>query len=373
MAEGVLDLEALLAPLPGGEGGGEDVREDYAPTSVYQRIRTQRNDARAGERAIDGDDPDANPAAVQAAWREVKKIGIECLNTKAKDFEVAAWITEALMRLDGLPGLTDGARLITGLCRTYWENGYPKLDGEDGVDGRAAPIGGLSGDSADGTIMAAIRRYPLFRRADGQPCGLFNWQRAEEAAGIGDAARREARIKSGVPVFEDLQNEARADVQTMRSVGIEARGALAAWAEMDGALSERLGADAPSMRRVSEALEAIIEISTAIAGAPPPEATAQETEEAMPEGDAAAGAEGAAGAAVAGAPRAMRTREDAIRQLESIAEFFRKTEPHSPLAFTLDDAVRRARMPLPDLLAEILPDAGARKTMLTVLGIRVTE
>ncbi|MBR0674087.1 type VI secretion system protein TssA, partial [Roseomonas soli] len=78
-------------------------------------------------------------------------------------------------------------------------------------------------------------------------------------------------------------------------------------------------------------------------------------------------------AAAAGAPRALRTRDDAIRQLEDIADFFRRTEPHSPLAFTLDDAVRRARMPLPDLLAEILPDAGARRAMLTTLGIRVPE
>ena len=70
----------------------------------------------------------------------------------------------------------------------------------------------------------------------------------------------------------------------------------------------------------------------------------------------------------AAAPRALRTREDAIRQLEDIAEFFRKTEPHSPLAYTLTDAVRRARMPLPDLLAEVLPDSGARQAMLTMLG-----
>jgi type VI secretion system protein ImpA len=76
--------------------------------------------------------------------------------------------------------------------------------------------------------------------------------------------------------------------------------------------------------------------------------------------------------AVAG-PRPLRTREDAIRQLEDLAEYFRKTEPHSPLAYTLEDAVRRARMPLPDLLAEVLPDAGARKAMLTMLGIRSAE
>ena len=69
--------------------------------------------------------------------------------------------------------------------------------------------------------------------------------------------------------------------------------------------------------------------------------------------------------------RALRTRDDAIRQLEEIADFFRRTEPHSPLAFTLDDAVRRARMSLPDLLAEIMPDADVRKVMLTSLGIHV--
>ena len=35
--------------------------------------------------------------------------------------------------------------------------------------------------------------------------------------------------------------------------------------------------------------------------------------------------------------------------------------------------VRRARMPLPDLLAEVLPDAAQRKAMLTMLGIKAEE
>jgi type VI secretion system protein ImpA len=78
----------------------------------------------------------------------------------------------------------------------------------------------------------------------------------------------------------------------------------------------------------------------------------------------------AMGGATAAAPRALRTREDAIRQIEELAEYFRKTEPHSPLAYTLADAVRRARLPLPELLAEVLPDSGARQAMLTMLGIR---
>ncbi|BDG73398.1 type VI secretion system protein TssA [Roseomonas fluvialis] len=375
MGQGVLDIDSLLAPLPTGEGAGEDLRPDYSPQSLYQRIRTQRNDARAGERAIDGGDPDANPAAVQANWREVKKLGIECLGAKVKDFEIAAWMTEALVRLDGLRGLADGASVIAGLCEQYWDNGFPRLDDEDGIDGRGAPIGGLSGEGADGTLMAAIRNYPLFRRGDGGECDLFTWQRSEETAALSDETRREARYKAGVPTFDSLQGEARGDTATLRAAGDEARAAAAAWSAMDVAVTARFGADAPSTRRVAEALAAIIDISTRIAGAPAaPEAPGEEGE-AMAEatGDAPVAGGGGGGAGASGGPRVLRTRDDAIRALEEIATFFRKTEPHSPLAFTLDDAVRRARMPLPDLLAEVLPDAGVRRLMLTSLGIRVPE
>ncbi len=373
MGEGVLDIEALLAPLADGEGAGEDLRPDYAPTSLYQRIRTQRNDARAGERAIDGGDPEANPAAIGLAWREVKKLGIEAISGRSKDFEIASWMAEALVRVDGLPGLADAAEVITGLCNQYWDHGFPALDSEDGIEDRGAPIGGLSGEGADGTLMASIRRYPLFQRSDGSDGDLFTWQRAEETAAIADAERRQARIDAGVPAFDILQNEERASVAMLRAAGQQAQAALTAWTAMDAAISARFGGSAPSTRRVAEALQAILELVTRIAGAPAEAAPAEEAAGDAPGaggGDApAAGGSGGGG----GGPRAMRTRDDAIRQLEEIANFFRKTEPHSPLAFTLDDAVRRARLPLPDLLAEVLPDASARRMLLTALGIRVAE
>jgi type VI secretion system protein ImpA len=177
-----------------------------------------------------------------------------------------------------------------------------------------------------------------------------------------------------VPAFDALQNEARGDVATLRAAGDAARAAAAAWSAMDVAVTARFGAEAPSTRRVSEALAAIIELSTRIAGAPAAPETAAEEGAPMAESDPGAAAAPAAGAAAApGGPRVLRTRDDAIRALEEIAAYFRKTEPHSPLAFTLDDAVRRARMPLPELLAEVLPDAGVRRLMLTSLGIRVEE
>ena len=59
-----------------------------------------------------------------------------------------------------------------------------------------------------------------------------------------------------------------------------------------------------------------------------------------------------------------------MRALGQIANFFRRTEPHSPLSYTLDEAVRRGRMTWPELLAEVVADTDTRNTILTTLGIR---
>ncbi len=366
MADAVIDIEALLAPLPAGEGGaGEDLRSDYAPNSPWLALREARANARDEERSQDAaGETEVNPPA---AWREVKRIGLAALAGKTRDFEVAAWVAEALVRLDGLPGLVAAARLIEGLADRYWEHGFPQPD-EDGLDGRAAPLGGLAGEAADGTIMQPLRRMALFHRPDGTGVGLYLWQAAEETAALADPGRKKARLAAGVPELAALQAEARLDTARLRTAATGALAAGRAWAAMDAKLSERFGAEAPSTRRVSEALQAIVEIAERVVGSVSEEAAAP-AEETAPDG-AAPEEPGAPGAPAAAGPRPLRTREDAIRQIEELAEWFRKTEPHSPLAFTLTDAVRRARLPLPELLAEVLPDEAARTAMLTALGIR---
>jgi type VI secretion system protein ImpA len=372
MADDVIDIEALLAPLDTGEGGaGEDLRADFSPASPYQKLRDARSDARAEERAQDAGEEDP---VVPAAWREVRRLAIECLSTKAKDFEVASWLTEALVRLEGLPGLAACATLIEGLADRYWEHGFPQPD-EDGLENRSSPLGGLAGEGADGTIMQPIRRIPLFRRADGKPVGLHLWQAAEDTAALGDEARKKARLAAGVPDLAALENEARADGQRLRGMAAAAREAKRAWTAMDGKLTERFGADAPSTRRVTEALDAIFAIGERMLGSIGDDvpAAAAEAEAGPTEGGGAEAAAGGGGGAAGPERRAVRTRDDAIRALEEIADWFRRMEPHSPLAYTLTDAARRARLPLPDLLAEVLPDEAARTSMLTMLGIRVVE
>jgi type VI secretion system protein ImpA len=64
------------------------------------------------------------------------------------------------------------------------------------------------------------------------------------------------------------------------------------------------------------------------------------------------------------------TREDALGTLTEIAEFFRRTEPQSPLAYTIDEAIRRGRLSWPELLAELVSDQAVRNNILNSLGIK---
>ena len=66
----------------------------------------------------------------------------------------------------------------------------------------------------------------------------------------------------------------------------------------------------------------------------------------------------------------MQTREEAFRALLQVAEFFKRTEPHSPISYGLEQAVRWGRMPLPDLWAELIPEESARLQLFKLVGIQ---
>ncbi|MFM9883259.1 MAG: type VI secretion system protein TssA [Burkholderiales bacterium] len=366
MANDPIDLGPLLAPLETGEQGvGLDLRVDYSATSPYQRLRDARASARAEERARDSDgDADEGPQA--EGWRDVLSVGQKALATQSKDFEIAAWLTEALVRSHGLPGVTAGAKLVTGLCEAFWDAGFPQPD-EDGLEARSSPIGGLSGSSADGTIMQPLRRLPLFHRADGTGLGLYQWEQAEQTAALAEE-RREARYAAGAPDMKTLEAEARLDKAYLAGTGRDAAAALEAWREMDRVVETRFGSEAPSLRKVTTLLERMVEVVTRLGGGP-----AKTTGDDAP-ANAATVSEGAgaraAGASSGGGRGALSSREDALRELDRIADYFRSTEPHSPLAYTLDEAVRRGRMTLSELLAEVLPDPAVRNEMVRRLGMR---
>jgi type VI secretion system protein ImpA len=362
------DLDALLAAIPGDAPQGTDLREDYSAQSPYFRLRDARSEAREAERRSEslGDEAESG---TPPQWKTVISLARTALAERSKDLEVAAWMTEALVRLSGLSGLTAGALLLQGLGEQFWDGVFPLPD-EDGIVTRVAPITGLSGAETDGTLMAPLRRLPLFMRPDGSPFGWWQYERSQELASIVDEARRQQRIEAGTMLLEDVEKEARAaGAAHFTRLRRTLDDAIAAWSGMGETFDRLAGADGPSTGRILSLLHAMAEVVARFA--PPDEAGGSDE-------PAAIAAESGAEASAAGAPRAgggqpARSREDYLRQLGEIAEYFRKTEPNSPLAYTLADAVRRARMAWPELIAELVPDESTRLAILSSLGIKPPE
>ncbi|MGH6945222.1 MAG: type VI secretion system protein TssA, partial [Geminicoccaceae bacterium] len=63
------------------------------------------------------------------------------------------------------------------------------------------------------------------------------------------------------------------------------------------------------------------------------------------------------------------TREAALARLSEIALFFRRTEPHSPVAYLLERAVKWADLPLDLWLQQVVKDAGVLSSLNETLGV----
>lgn len=359
------DLDSLLAPIPGDAPQGSDLREDFSAQSPYFRLRDARSEARDAEKASDRGDSD--PRDPGPLWRVVRDVGLKALSEGSKDLEVAAWVTEALVRLDGLRGLTGGSLLMKGLAEQYWDNLFPMPD-EYGMETRVAPVTGLNGRDGAGSLIQPLFKLALFERPDGTPVTLHTWQQSEQLATI-DAAAQKRRLEAGVVALDDLSKEARAaGNRYWAQFRVSARDAHNSWQAMSAAMDERAGADGPSTTQVRDVLARLLDVANRFAPAeeaPAADAAVAETSAS----EEAASAPVAAGGGVRG-PGQIANREDALRVLTEIATWFRRTEPHSPMAYTLEEAVRRGRLTWPELLEELVSEEASRHAILNSLGIR---
>lgn len=137
----------------------------------------------------------------------------------------------------------------------------------------------------------------------------------------------------------------------------DAAAALQALAALQQVVDAQLGADGPGFVAAREALKALLADLPAESGTDP-EAPGAADPGAAPRGDAAAAWPG-------GPPQ---TRAQALQQLRQVADFFRRTEPHSPVAYLADKAALWGTMDLPTWLRTVVKDGGALAQLEELLG-----
>lgn len=366
----VLDLDALLAPISEAEPTGVDPREDGSANSPYYAVKDARGRARAVERSsveVGAAPPDA--------WYEVVEAGTRLLTTTAKDLEVAAWVTEALVRTEGFAGLRDGLVLIRGLVDAFWDKLYPMPD-EDGIETRVAAVSGLNGVGAPGTLAQPIRMITLFGEA--MPFSIWQYDQTLEVDKITDEQRKQARLDAGAYTMEQFrQSLAETEPAMLGGVLATVEECLTALAAMAASFDAVAGYDAPPTSALRDLLENIAG-SIRYFGSDKLVGSAGVADLQSSE---ASGTNGALGEGGADRPASVgltktsgfASREEALQVLVGIAAYFKKTEPQSPISYTLEEAVRRARLSLPELLEELTQDPAHSSYFLTAAGIRVKK
>ncbi|MGB0063087.1 MAG: type VI secretion system protein TssA, partial [Terracidiphilus sp.] len=125
----ILNLDRLTAPIAGENPCGEWLRYE----GTYDRIREARRE----------DDPGLPQGVWQtelkrADWGAVEFLCSTALAERSKDLQLAAWLLEAWIQLDGFEGAARGLELIGRLCASFWDGMYPTLSEE--LEARLAPI-----------------------------------------------------------------------------------------------------------------------------------------------------------------------------------------------------------------------------------------
>ena len=67
----------------------------------------------------------------------------------------------------------------------------------------------------------------------------------------------------------------------------------------------------------------------------------------------------------------LQNRTQALAQLRSVADFFRQTEPHSPVAYLADKAAHWGEMSLHSWLSTVIKDPGLLAHLEELLGLKL--
>ena len=366
----VLNFETLLAPIPGEKPVGGDLRVNAGPTSLYYQVKDGRNAARAAERRIEGGTDETPPD-----WKPVVNTATKALSEATKDLELTAYLLEGLCRTQGFAGLRDGFRFARELVTNFWDGIYPLPD-EDGLATTLAPLAGLNGDDAEGTLIAPIMRVAITESAALGKLNTAIYLQAVAVAKMVDPEARERRIKAGAPSMEMVQKAVdETPAPFYRTLHDDLTAALDEFAKMNAVLDEKGGRFAPPSSAIRNALEGVLAAVNDVARnklavtAPAPAATDASANGAATNGQPGAASDGPAGERLP----VIRSREDALNAILQLSEYFRRMEPHSMVPYALEQAVRWARMPLPELMVELIDDESARRALFRQVGIRRTE
>jgi type VI secretion system protein ImpA len=359
----VVDLDLIFQPIAGENPSGQDLRY----SGLYDEIREAR---RADDDLVQGE---WQTELKVADFPKALNLSVDALSNKSKDIQIAAWLSEALVMMHGFAGLRDGLKILGGLQEKFWDTLYPEVDDGD-MESRANAIAWM-----DTQVGLALRKAPYtgaagYSFSDWQDSKTFDFP--DNIDGLdGPEKERITKLKQQAEkqrrVTADLWKK---EIAATRRAAVEAANftideCWQALGELNRVIEEKFDRNqAPGLTSFKKSLDEVhSQVKTLLA-----QKRLEEPDEvAVEEVD---GAEDGAGGTVsgngkAGPAGAIQNRRDALKRLGEIADFFKRSEPHSPVSYIVQKAVKWGEMPLESWLQEVIKDQSVLGQLKETLGV----
>jgi type VI secretion system ImpA family protein len=353
-----LDLPKLLAPISRENPSGEYLFYE----GTYDQIQEARREDDAGlDQGVWTTD------LKKADWGRVQDLCMDALLKRSKDIQLAAWLMEAWLHLEGFFGLRKGLEVLCNVTMEFWEDIHPLAEGDD-VEVRTAPFFWINDK-----LSVRLKLSPIIEKGSQDLKGLSfsDWQKASKnenliRKGQLDPADEAANVFTQSKFLTECalsSNNYYSELSNDISESIE-------WAQkLEAFLDEKCGRDSPSLIGFRETLEIILRLidetikpRLGISREEGPEKQAKPQEKKMEKKIVAVPA-----------PEAVSTvqnRAEAYRMLQQAADYLLVTEPHSPAPYLVKRAVSWGNMSLAELLSEIVKDESDMRTIFELLGMK---
>jgi type VI secretion system protein ImpA len=333
-------VRRCLAPIDGDDPCGES--EDPA-TSVISQIETTGDSIHKDLREAFGTafrDDSLDTFDMSGVGRDADGLVdqiVDCLAESTKSILLASYLPHLMLIIYGPEGFEAGLTVVRELVTRYGDRAYPRDNERLGGFLRR---GVYIGNDDKVTDNYKLFLYLPITESNNLPYVLLQKAKLKDADPSVEARYASAASSSSVEFYVNLVGALERSCELAK--------------ETNSALGELLGDNTfeivnfqfvESMERMASIVRNLA--TDSCSGYPPVEAV----EEAEGEGEAGVGAAAAAPQVASGE---IVERDQAIKMLEKIADFFYKTERHSPISYRIRDTIRWCKLDFPELLQLLL-------------------
>jgi type VI secretion system protein ImpA len=350
-----MNLDELLLPISETQIAGTDLSFSIEFDRIQDARRTDDPTLDQGEWITE---------LKEANWPLVAEECGRLLRISSKDLRLAVWLTEAWGKIHGFQGLAWGYELIARLCEQYWDYLHP-LPEHDDMEQRIGNLTWLVLRSAE--VMTEI---PL-TSCQGQNYSFRDHESARHHAHQleKNPSQADTLKKPAVTLSEFDHAHHSSPREFYVKIMPDLNQCAQALAHCDQTIDRRLALQGPSFSRAKEALSKV----TALAERLSRDAGAFGTHnpiDTMPTAPVEATPSTVGIASLSGT---LNNRAQALEQLRQVADFFKRTEPHSPVAYLAEKAAKWGEMPLHDWLRTVIKDPSALSQLEELLGLNTQK